>query len=89
MPLLIRMKIITDDHRLNLFLPVPFIFILFLPFYLLCTVADIIVSAAAGADSVAARYIRIALELPKLISAATGTEIFIKSADADVKILIR
>ena len=83
LPWLILIHIRDDEHNFRLFIPLILVFIILLPLIVLALAVLILLTFIPGAAE-ARRWMQLAFYSPKILAAARGMEVKIRSNDADV-----
>ena len=89
LPMLLRVKIKSPDANFGLFLPLPIVYLLLLPAFAICGAVYAVLLAAGEQGREARQYLKLVFMAPRLLAAATGTEVIVRSDDTDVTIYIK
>ena len=88
LPMLLRIRVKSDDGNINLFIPLLLVYILLLPAFIIVSVVYALMLISPATEE-ARRYIKLLFHTPGLLAAAKGTEIDVKSDDGDVRLYIK
>lgn len=83
-PMLLRLKVKSDETSFGLWLPLLLVYILLVPAFVICSIVYAFMMLSPEGTKEARGFIKILFYLPVLLNAARGTEIEVHSNDADV-----
>jgi len=89
LPMLFRIRVRSRDASFGFSLPMLLIYILFIPIAIITAIAYGFMLLAPKKTKQARGYMKIIFFMPKLLSAARGTEIEVHSDNSDVKTFLK
>ncbi len=87
LPMILWIRIRDENHSFRLLLPLLLVYILLLPFYVLCIIAYPFTRLSGSLSAEGA--VRIFLHLPVLFSSMRGTEVEFHSNDSDISLFVK
>ena len=89
LPMILRIRVKSEDASFGFYLPLLLLYILLLPIYAITATVYGFMLLAEEQTKEARGYMKLLFHLPKLLNAARGTEVDVHSDDADVILFIR
>lgn len=89
LPMLLRIRVKSEEANFGFFLPLIIFYILALPLYVVVALVYLIMLMAGDGAREVRNYTKIAFYVPSLLKAAKGMEIEVHSDDSDVVLFIK
>lgn len=89
LPMILRLRIVDDEHKINLYFPLIFIYIIAIPFYILGVIFYLLLFLYPSKTVKQRIYLLIFLKSPQIMAAAIGTEVSVYSDDSKVYLYIK